>query len=121
MAGKKVGRKKILPTPEMLADIERYAAQGMTMEQIAPLIGMHVSTLHEKQNEFPEIHEALKKGQNKGIAFVTNKLMELVKDKNPASTMFYLKCRAGWKENDPLVQVVQPVKIKVDGKVVEME
>ena len=86
------------PTAENLAKVETLAEQGMTQEQIAPCIGIGVSTLYEKINKYPELLEALKKGKEKGIARVTEALLKNVEKGNVTAQIFYLKCRAGWKE-----------------------
>ena len=43
---------------------------------------------------------AIKKGKAKANAFVGGKLMALIREGNPAATIFYMKSRCGWKETD---------------------
>lgn len=121
MTGKKRGRPKWVPTPEILEQVTQLASQGLTQEQIAYNIDLSPQTMSGKVQEFPELSEAIKKGKSKGIAFVTNRLLQLVQEKHPAAIFFWLKCQAGWKENDPAMVQTQPLTIKVNGKVVEMD
>lgn len=120
MAKKKRGRPAWEPTPEILEKVQKFAALGLTQEQISHNIDIHPATFSEKVGQFNELSDAIKKGKAQGIAFVTNKLMEHVRNGNVPSTMFWLKCQAHWKENDPSTLAVQPLVIKVDGKLVEM-
>jgi hypothetical protein len=117
---KKRGRKPWLPTPEIIAKIQDLAAQGLTHEQIYYSIGISCDTWYTKIEEFPEISEAYKKGKAKGIGFVTNKLMNHVQKDNLTAAIFYLKCQAGWKEQEAPAPS-QPLVIKVNGKVVELD
>ena len=46
---KKVGRPEIVITDETLKRAEVYAAQGLTMPQIASVLGMSETTLYDKK------------------------------------------------------------------------
>lgn len=116
MAGKKGGRPEKVITPEMLEKVTQLASLGLTQEQIAHNIDLAASTFQKKLNELPELSECLKKGRDKGIAFVASRLMEAVKTGNMTAMIFYLKARAGWRENDTATISVQPLQISVDGK-----
>lgn len=120
-----MARPAIEITEAICDKAESLAAQGLTMAQIADVFGMGESTLYSKQAQFPELAEAIKRGQAKGVAVVCNSLFEsakgetiaedkIVKDKDggekvvtlskkmPANTtacIFYLKNRAGWKDS----------------------
>ncbi len=95
-----MGNAFIVITPDMLEKAERLAARGLTMEQIAYSIGMGTSTLYDKAKENLELSEAIKRGKAKGIATIANALFEGAKNGNTTSQIFYLKCRAKWKEED---------------------
>jgi len=120
-----MGRPAIEITEAICNKAESLAAQGLTMEQIANVLGMGESTLYGKQAQFPEFAEAIKRGQSKGVAVVVNALFEKAKGatisedkviadkegnekvvtvskKMPSDTVaciFYLKNRAGWKDS----------------------
>lgn len=92
----KVGRPKIIPD---IKRVESLAALGLTQMQIADALGICNDTLIERKKEFPEFVEAIKRGQNKGIAEVTNALFRnATKNDNLGAQVFYLKNRAGWKD-----------------------
>ncbi len=95
---KKVGRPKFVVTKEMCDKAEAYAAQGLTQEQIAMALGIGLSTLYEKQNEFTEFAEAIKRGKGKGIQTITNRLYEKALEGDNTAMIFYLKNRAGWQD-----------------------
>jgi transcriptional regulator with XRE-family HTH domain len=95
---KKVGRPKFVVTKEMCDKAEAFAAQGLTQEQIAMALGIGLSTLYEKQNEFTEFAEAIKRGKGKGIQTITNRLYEKALEGDNTAMIFYLKNRAGWQD-----------------------
>ena len=70
------------------------------MEQIALNIGINVSTLYAKKKEIDELAEAIKRGQAKGIAVVTNALMKSAKAGNVTAQIFFLKNRdaENWRD-----------------------
>lgn len=94
----KGGRPPFVITEEIIKQAEGLAMRGLTKQQIADALGMGESTLYEKQKEYPKFAEALKRGTAKGIAAVTGKLLEKVNMMDTASIIFYLKCKAGWRE-----------------------
>lgn len=81
-----------------LAKVESLAANGLTQEQIALALGISESTLQKRKRESTEFTAAIKRGKAKGIAVVTNKLMESIKAGNMTGMIFFLKTQAGWKE-----------------------
>jgi len=83
-----------------LNKVESLAANGLTQEQIAAALGISESTLHKRKQENTEFTAAIKRGKAKGIALVTNKLMESIKDGNMTGMIFFLKTQAGWKETN---------------------
>lgn len=95
---KKVGRPKFIVTKDMCERAEAYASQGLTSEQIALALGIGESTLYDKQNEFKEFGEAIKRGKGRGIQRVTNKLYEKALEGDNTAMIFYLKNRAGWQD-----------------------
>lgn len=85
-----------------LKQVEALASQGMTHEQIAYSLGVSPDTITRRKKESADFAEAIKRGQAKGIAIVTNKLMAQCKDGNTTAIIFFLKARAGWKETERL-------------------
>ena len=95
---KKIGRPKFVVTKDMCERAEAYASQGLTSEQIALALGIGLSTLYDKQSEFKEFAEAIKRGKGRGIQRVTNKLYEKALEGDNTAMIFYLKNRAGWQD-----------------------
>jgi hypothetical protein len=87
------GRPSYTPTPEIIAQVEKLASQGLTLEQIAYVLGICTDTLCVKKNEYPELSEAIKRGKAKGIAQITNKLHEKALEGDNTAMIFYLKNR----------------------------
>lgn len=63
-------------TPERLKIIEGWARDGLSNKQIAKNIGIHVSTLYEWRNDFPELNDAIKKGKEVIDREVENALLK---------------------------------------------
>ncbi len=83
-----------------LKQVESLAANGLTQEQIAAALGISESTLTKRKKENTDFADAIKRGKAKGIALVTNKLMESIKGGNMTAMIFFLKTQAGWKETN---------------------
>ena len=106
-----------------LKQVESLAANGLTQEQIAAALGISESTLHKRKRGNTEFTAAIKRGKAKGIALVTNKLMESIKGGNMTAMIFFLKTQAGWKEtnvqehtgaNGEAIQHAVSIKIEFD-------
>jgi|TARA_R110002167_G_scaffold213452_1_gene418111 AraC-like DNA-binding protein len=97
-AVKKIGRPEIKITEELCKKAEVYAAQGLTMPQIASVLGMSETTLYDKKGKFTEFSEAIKRGKDKGIATITNALFNKARQGDNTSMIFYLKNQAGWQD-----------------------
>ena len=97
-AVKKIGRPEIKITEELCKKAEVYAAQGLTMPQIASVLGMSQTTLYDKKSKFSEFSEAIKRGKDKGIATITNALFNKARDGDNTAMIFYLKNQAGWQD-----------------------
>lgn len=62
--------------PEGLVLLEGWAREGLTDEQIAHNMGVHVATLYEWKKRFPELDEVLKKGKEVVDLQVENALLK---------------------------------------------
>lgn len=85
-----------------LTKVEALAANGLTQQQIADSLGISERTLQNRKRDSAEFADAIKRGRNKGIAFVTNSLMNKIKSGNVTAMIFYLKTQAGWRETKEL-------------------
>ena len=83
-----------------LKQVESLAANGLTQEQIACALGISEQTFYKRKRDNIEFIDAIKRGKAKGIALVTNKLMESIKGGNMTGMIFFLKTQAGWKETN---------------------
>ena len=88
-----MGRPAFEITKEVIAKSEKLAAQGLTLEQIAHVLGICYDTLNEKKKQYVEFSEAIKRGQAKGIAQVSNKLYGKALEGDNTAMIFYLKNR----------------------------
>lgn len=105
---RKVGRPRFEITPEVCEKVENLSAQGLTVEQISLVLGINKSTMFDKQNEYSDFSDALKRGRGKGIANVTNALYEKATvDRDNTAIIFYLKNRAGWVDKQEIQSTVE--------------
>lgn len=98
-----VSAKDVIDLPR----IERMAANGMTLEQIAGALGISDSSLYRAGKASKELTETIKRGRLLGIERVTAKLQDLIDDDNQAAVFFFLKCKAGWNENQVYIDKLQ--------------
>ena len=84
----KDGRKEVDPEK-----VESFAAQGLTMDQIASCLNICTATLYNRMGSELEVLEAIKRGRAKGIATISNALFQSGKGGNVTAQIFYLKNR----------------------------
>ncbi|MED5019325.1 transposase [Paenibacillus chibensis] len=75
MAGGRKGKYHSHVEPKLLL-IEAWARDGFTLEQIAEKLGVAASTFFDYKNKYPELSEALKKGQEVADVEVENALFK---------------------------------------------
>jgi hypothetical protein len=100
-----------------IAKVEKLASRALTIEQIAPRIGMARQTLFTKRRLNPAIYDAIEKGKAAGIEEMANKLFDDGLAGNTTAQIFYLKARAGWRDQGPIVEVnnqQQNVQVRMD-------
>lgn len=91
--------KKRLLTPDEIRLCETYYGLGLTIADMSALIGVSKATFERRMNDQPDLAEGLLKGKAKADAQVTQSAFkQAISGKNPAMTMFWLKCRKGWKD-----------------------
>ncbi len=88
-----------------LKKVEDLAAKGLTLHQIAAALSIDVRTLYNHRKKFREVGEAINRGAANGIATIANKLFEAAKNGNVTAQIFYLKARAGWRDQGPVVEI----------------
>lgn len=87
-----------------LAKVEALASRLLTKEQIAISLGISEATFYNRQGENLEILEAIKRGREKGVATIANKLVESAIDGNTTAQIFILKTHGGqeWKDKQDI-------------------
>ena len=97
-------RPTLNPTDEERRLVKSLAAFGVPQEQIARRIGIRsVKTLRK------HYREELDEGSLDANSNVAKTLYQMAKSgEHPIATMFWLKCRAGWKDQPGFVAPVAP-------------
>ena len=118
-----MGRPQIKITKKLCQKAEKLSAKGLTMSQIASVLNMGESTLYEKQAQYPEFSESIKRGRNKGIEQITNTLFQKAVEGDNTSMIFYLKNVAGWKDKVETQHTGEQMNVNVNiaGKYDELE
>ena len=101
-----------------LEKVEELASHGLTMEQIATSLGLSESTLYRRKRTVTEMTEAIKRGRQKGVATIANKLYASAEGGNLAAMIFFLKTQGGWKETSKQAisgELDVNAKVKTDG------
>lgn len=97
--GKPLGSRKRPITTTDIARIEQMAAVGLTNDQMACLLGVSPSTFDRRIKDTALVKSAVEKGRAQAVFNVgVSAYQQAISGRIPAMTMFYLKCRAGWKE-----------------------
>lgn len=109
-----MARERIDFSEQEIKRIETMAGMGLNVEQMASILGVSKKTFERRIEDTPAAKDALEKGR----ALASYNIMETAykmaqSGKVPAMTMFWLKCRARWRE----VQVVE--HSGPDGKPIE--
>ena len=115
-AKRKRGRPKWIPSEQQIQQAQQLAAQGLTVEQVARSLGVGASAFFERQQEYPELMEAMQNGRAKGVATISNALFVKAKNGDNTAMIFYLKNRAPneWKDRvEHTAPPTAPIKIKV--------
>jgi hypothetical protein len=91
-------RPKFNPTEEQRRLVKAFSAYGIPQEQIARRIGIRsTKTLRE------HFRKELAEGISDATFNVSQTLYKMaMSGKNIVATLFWLKCRAGWKERSVL-------------------
>lgn len=79
--------------------VSELAGRGMYEKDIAECLGYSTSHFRALKGSIPALSAALKEGNARGLERVTGKLMDNIDEHREASIFFYLKCKAGWRDN----------------------
>lgn len=94
---KKKGRPKWKPDLKKVAEL---ASKGLTNDQLSTALNIGTTTFYENQSDFTEFADTIKRGRANGIATISNALFEKAKEGNVVAQIFFLKCKAGWRERE---------------------
>lgn len=72
-----VGSPAYAITDQVLADIERFAFDGMNKTEIAGCLGIHLTTLISKLKESANLTNAYEKGRREGLIETANQIREV--------------------------------------------
>lgn len=91
--------KAWIPTDRDIVQVERMAKIGMTVEQIAVVLGRGRRSMFKDLKAHPDLQAAYDRGKQFGIDEISNTAYAMaLSGKVPAMTIFWLKCQARWKE-----------------------
>jgi len=94
-------RAKIELSEEELSKITTMAGLGLTVVQMAAILGMSKATFDRRMSDTEGASEALEKGRATAAQNVMATAYKMAISGNvPAMTMFWLKCRQRWKETN---------------------
>ena len=99
-----------------IQQVEELASQGLTMEQIATCLGISDKTIYRRKKEQSELSAAIKRGQERGVAFAASQLRNLIAEGNLGAVIFYLKSKGKWSEKIDLSGTVNVnANVRADG------
>jgi hypothetical protein len=86
-----------------LTKVQALASQGLTIVQIGHVLGIGERTVYTHKKNNKQFGQAIKEGQSKGVATITNALFKSAKSGQVTSMIFWLKNRAPdeWKDRVP--------------------
>lgn len=88
-----MSRPRFIPSESQRQTVRSMAAYGITQEEIARCLGVTAKTLRR------HFREELDRAATDANAQVAQTLFKMAKSgKCPAATIFWLKCRARWRE-----------------------
>lgn len=92
---------------------EELASLGLTDQQIADSLGISRSTLSRRKADDATFDTALRKGKAQAIVKASSALMTQIEKGSLRAIIFYLKCRAGWREEESEIKEIPPMIISV--------
>jgi len=113
-----MSRPKWVPDDSICEQAREMASRGLTVAQIADCLGLGERTVYEKQKDYPQFMQAIKKGRAEGLNSVSNALFEKATQGNVTAIIYYLKVRdrANWGENQPEpLKEIPPMQIVLTG------
>jgi hypothetical protein len=91
-----MARPSFQPTEEQRRLVKSLAAYGNTQDQIASVLGQSSRTLRKY------FRDELDRGATEANSQIAHALFKKAKDGDTTAQIFWLKCRAGWRERGGL-------------------
>lgn len=102
------GRPGFIVTPEVLQQVEEWAARGVPEYQMAKNLGIHRTTFIKHKSENDELKAACENGKVQVQSWAAGKLVAIMMDDNHSkqfsALQFYLKTQCGWSDNKVVTQ-----------------
>ena len=86
-------------TDDELIQVEKLSAV-LSVEQMSDYLGIGRTTFYEIMKRQPVVSEHYKRGRAKAIGAIGGGLLQKARAGDTASTIFYLKTQAGWRETE---------------------
>lgn len=102
-----MARPKRTLTPDQVREVGTLAAL-LNQDQIADYFGIARNTFRAICERDPDVLARYKKGKAKAIAHVANGLLQRARNGDTASSIFYLKTQAGWRETSSIEHQTSP-------------
>lgn len=83
---------------QMIRQIEELAGYGLSMPQIAAVVGFSERTLHRRKNEHEAVEAALSRGRARAAAIVGKALFQRAKDGDVPAIRWWEMTREGRSE-----------------------
>ena len=98
-----------------IVQIEKMSSYGLPMKHMAAILGMSERTLEGRAKTDERVACALLKGRAVAADAVYQTAWSLATSgKCPTMTIFWLKCREGWKEDADIDKLRQVMAVTVD-------
>ena len=98
--GRPKGSVKLKIDKKIIEQVEIMAGLNLTIDEIAMVLGISERTLSRYKKNNPELMASYKKGKIIGHQEAKEALRDLIKARNPAGVIFYLKTQCGYKETE---------------------
>lgn len=92
-------RPRLTADEQALKQIEALAASGLALRQIAPLLGIHLRTLHTLKNRDERIQEAIDRGRAQCAQEIAELSMDKARGGDTTMLIWLSKNILGWRES----------------------
>lgn len=90
--------RKVVFDDVQIGQIETMRGMGMTIAQVANILGISIRALQENALKTPNLRVALDRGKDKAVLAVAGALYRKAVEGNIEAAKFWLKTQGGWSE-----------------------